>query len=125
MHTKAAMLSAFFDEVMEPGRGFLSPQRMSRALRMPLSDLSRVTHLHRNTLARKPQSDRVQARLGEIARIIALASDLVGNSDRAIIWFRHQPLAGFAHKTAEELVSEGHGRAVLKHLEMLTEGGYA
>jgi uncharacterized protein (DUF2384 family) len=119
------MLSAFFDEVIEPGRGFLSPHRMSRALGVPLSELSRVTQLHRNTLARAPQSDRVQARLGEIARIIALASDLVGNSHRAIIWFRHQPLAGFDRKTAEELVAEGHGRAVLKHLEMLAEGGYA
>ena len=48
------MLSAFFDEVIEPGRGFLSPHRISRALRMPLSELSRVTQLHRNTLARKP-----------------------------------------------------------------------
>jgi uncharacterized protein (DUF2384 family) len=119
------MLGAFLDQVIEPGRGFLSPHRMSRALRMPLSELSRVTHLHRNTLARKPHSDRVQARLGEIARIIALASDLVGDSGRAIIWFRHQPLAGFDRKTAEELVTEGRGRAVVKHLEMLAEGGYA
>jgi uncharacterized protein (DUF2384 family) len=119
------MLSAFLDQIIEPGHGFLSPHRMSRALRMPLSELSRVTHLHRNTLARKPQSDRVQARLGEIARIIALASDLIGDSDRAIVWFRHQPLAGFDRKTAEELVTEGHSQAVLKHLEMLGEGGYA
>jgi uncharacterized protein (DUF2384 family) len=119
------MLSAFLDEVIEPGGGFLSPRRMSHALRMPLSELSRVTHLHRNTLARKPQSDRVQARLGEIARIVTLAADLVGDSDRAVIWFRHQPLQGFDRKTAEQLVSEGHGRAVLKHLEILVEGGYA
>lgn len=119
------MLSVFLDQVIEPGRGFLSPHRMSRALRMPLAELSRVTRLHRNTLTRQPHSDRVQARLGEIARIIALASDLVGDSDRAIIWFRHQPLAGFDRKTAEELVTEGQGEAVLKHLEMLAEGGYA
>jgi uncharacterized protein (DUF2384 family) len=119
------MLSAFFEKVMEPGGGFLSPHRMSRALRIPLSELSRVTHLHRNTLARKPQSDRVQARLGEIARIVALAADLVGDADRAVIWFRHQPLQGFDRKTAEQLVSEGHAQAVLKHLELLSDGGYA
>ena len=84
-----------------------------------------MTHLHRNTLARKPQSDRVQARLGEIARIIGLAADLIGDADRAVIWFRHQPLQGFDHKTAEQLVAEGHGDAVRKHLEVLAEGGYA
>jgi uncharacterized protein (DUF2384 family) len=119
------MLGPFLDEVIEPGQGFLSPRRMSQALRMPLSELSRVIHLHRNTLARQPQSDLVQARLGEIARIIALASDLVGDANRAIVWFRHQPLQGFDRKTAEELVAAGHGEAVLKHLETLAEGGYA
>ena len=119
------MLTVFLEKVIEPGRGFLSPRRMSHELRMPLSELSRVTHLHRNTLTRKPQSDRVQARLGEIARIIALAADLVGDTDRAVVWFRHQPLQGFERKTAEQLVSEGHAQAVLKHLEMLAEGSYA
>jgi hypothetical protein len=119
------MLSRFLDEVTEPGQGFLSPRRMSEALCMPLSELARVAHLHRNTLARKPRSDRVQARLGEIAGIIAFASSLVGDTGRAIVWFRHQPLKGFDHKTAEQLVAEGHGAAVRKHLELLAEGGYA
>jgi hypothetical protein len=34
-------------------------------------------------------------------------------------------LQGFDRKTAEQLVSEGHAQAVLKHLELLSEGGYA
>jgi uncharacterized protein (DUF2384 family) len=119
------MLSRFLDEVIEPGQGFLSPHRMSRVLCIPLSELARVTHLHRNTLARQPRSDRVQMRLGEIASIITFASELVGDTSRAIVWFRHQPLKGFDHKTAEQLVAEGHGEAVRKHLEVLTEGGYA
>lgn len=119
------MLSKFLDEVIEPGQGFLSPRRMSQVLCMPLSELARVAHLHRNTLAREPRSDRVQSRLGEIAKIIAFAADLVGDTSRAIIWFRYQPLKGFDHKTAEQLVAEGHGEAVRKHLELLAEGGYA
>jgi uncharacterized protein (DUF2384 family) len=118
------MLSNFLDEVVEPGQGFLSPRRMSKALCMRLSELARVAHLHRNTLAREPRSDRVQSRLGEIARIIAFASELVGDTSRAIIWFRHQPLKGFDHKTAEQLVAEGQGDAVRKHLEVLADGGY-
>ena len=119
------MLNDFLDEVIEPGHGFLSPRRMSQALCMPLSELARVAHLHRNTLAREPRSDRVQSRLGEIARIIAFASDLVGDTSRAIIWVRYQPLKGFDHKTAEQLVAEGLGEAVRKHLELLADGGYA
>jgi hypothetical protein len=67
----------------------------------------------------------VQTRLGEIARIITFASALVGDTSRAIVWFRHQPLQAFDHKTAEQLVAAGQGEAVRKHLEILAEGGHA
>jgi uncharacterized protein (DUF2384 family) len=119
------MLNRFLRRVAEPKAGFISPRRLSEALHIGLADLSRVAKLHRNTLANHPGSEKVQARLGEIARIIAMASDLVGDEGRAVLWFRHQPLSGFDFKTAEELVSEGQARAVLKHLEMLADGVYA
>ena len=92
---------------------------------MPLADLARITRLHRNTLAGNPNSPKVQARLGDVARIIALASDLTGDAGRAVAWFRYQPLAGFDHATAEDLVERGHADAVIKHLEMLADGVYA
>jgi uncharacterized protein (DUF2384 family) len=119
------MLNAFLADITEPRRGFISPRRLSRALRMPVGDLARVAHLHRNTLATRPDSERVQTRLGEIARIVALAAELTGDHGRAVVWFRYQPLAGFEHKTAEQLIAEGHADAVLKHLEMLSDGVYA
>jgi hypothetical protein len=59
-------------------------------------------------------------------RILAEAAELLGDdADKAVLWFRHQPLAGFDHQTAEELVTAGHARAVLTHLAMLREGAYA
>jgi uncharacterized protein (DUF2384 family) len=119
------MLAAFLEDVTEAKQGFISPRRMSRALRMPIADLSRVTHLHRNTLTNNPRSDKVQARLGEIARIIVTAADLTGDVGRAIVWFRHQPIAAFGQRTAQELVMDGHADAVLKHLDTLADGGYA
>jgi uncharacterized protein (DUF2384 family) len=119
------MLAPFLAVITEPRRGLISPHRLSEALRMPLADLARVTQLHRNTLTRRPDSPKVQARLGEVARIIALASDLTGDPGRAVAWFRYQPLAGFDHKTAEGLVARGQAEAVIKHLEMLADGVYA
>lgn len=120
------MLSSFLDRVIEKKRGIISPQRMSDALHVALGDLARWSRLHRNTLASHPDSEKVQAHLGEIARIIALAADLMGGDERrAVIWFRFQPLSGFDHKTAAELVAEGHADAVRKHLEMLADGVYA
>ena len=119
------MLSAFLDEVIDRRRGAISPKRMSHALRVPLSHLARIAKVHRNTLARHPDSPAVQERLGEVARIVSTAADLLGgDARRAIVWFKHQPLAGFDGRTAEELVADGDAAAVLAHLEMLRDGGY-
>jgi uncharacterized protein (DUF2384 family) len=119
------MLSAFFETVSDPP-GVLSPQRMSESLKVPMARLAEIAHLHRNSLSRNPDSPAVQERLGEVARVIATASDLLGgDTAKAILWFKHQPLSGFSGKTAEELVEGGHIRAVLQHLEDLREGSYA
>lgn len=122
---RAHLLSSFLERVSEPKGGGLSPNRVSGALNMSVADLSRVTRLHRNTLTRTPGSPFVQARVGEVARIVAQAAEIIGDDDRAAIWFRHQPLAGFDGRTAEELVGAGHGDAVLMHLDTLLDGGYA
>lgn len=105
--------------------GGVSPERVGAALKMSVTDMSRLTRLHRNTLTRQPSSPLVQQRVGEISRILAAATALAGDENRAAVWFRHQPLAGFAGRTAEELVADGHADAVLKHLDQLADGGYA
>ena len=102
------MLHPFLDKMSDRELGGLSPANVGGALKMSVADLSRVTRLHRNTLARHPASPLVQARVGEVARIIAAAADLIGDDRRAAIWFRHQPLSGFGGQTAEELVTSGH-----------------
>jgi uncharacterized protein (DUF2384 family) len=119
------MLTQFLDKVTDPKRGGVSPARVGGALKMSVSDLSRLTRLHRNTLTRTPQSPSVQARLGEVARIVAAAAEIIGDDERAAVWFRHQPLAGFAGRTAAELVADGRADVVLKHLDQLADGGYA
>jgi uncharacterized protein (DUF2384 family) len=119
------VLNAFFEDVMDR-QGMVSPQRLSEMLRVPMSHLARIAKVHRNSLSQHPESPAVQARLGEVARVIATAVDLLGgDTAKAIIWFRHQPLSGFDGQTAEEIVADGHTDAVLAHLETLRDGGYA
>lgn len=119
------MLSAYLTDVTDP-RGVFLPQRISETLRVPMTRLAQIAKVHRNTLTQNPESPAVQERLGEVARIVATAADLLeGDSGRAVLWFRHQPLAGFDGQTAEELVAAGHADAVLAHLETLRDGGYA
>ncbi len=119
------MLSLFLNDVTDRSSGLLLPERISSSLHMPLTRLAQVANVHRNTLQRHPESPAVQTKLGEVARIVAAAADLLGDTGRAVVWFRHQPLAGFDGRTAEELVADGHADAVLAHLELLRDGTYA
>jgi hypothetical protein len=117
------MLTAFLTDIRE--RDFVSPQRMSRRLRLPLAELAKLAHVHRNTFAQRPESPAVQKSLEPMIRILTAAEQLAGDADRAIIWFRHQPIAGYDGKTALELVEAGHADAVMAHLEDLRDGAYA
>jgi hypothetical protein len=119
-------LSAFIDSVTDARQGMISPRRVGDALHMSLAEVARLAKVHRNTLRQKPDSPIVQERLGEVARIITAAAELMeADPHRAVVWFRHQPLAAFDGRTAAELTADGHGNAVLTHLEMLRDGVYA
>lgn len=116
------MLAAFLDDVRD--HDMIAPRRLAERLRLSMSALARLSRLNRNTMAARPESPAVQARLGEIARIVARAAELAGDEGKAIIWFRHQPIPGFG-KTAEALVEEGHGELVMEDLERMAEGVYS
>ncbi len=116
------MLATFFDDIRE--RDLIAPRRLAERLRLPMSQLAKLAHVNRNTMAAKPDSPAVQAKLGQIAAIVARAAELAGDEGRAIIWFKHQPIAGFG-KTAEQLVESGHAEAVMWTLESMEQGAYA
>ena len=120
------MLSAALAKVYDSDLHAISPERVAATLRVQLGEIARIADVHRNTLTRAPGSPKVQARLGETMRILSDATDLL-NADlaKAVVWFRHQPLAGFEGQTAEELVAAGHADAVMAHLRMLRDGAYA
>ena len=117
------MLTELLTDISE--RDYISPARISRRLRVPMSDLAKLTHLHRNTLSQRPEAALVQKGLAPIVRILTAAEELTGDADRAIVWFRHQPIAGHSGLTAMELVEKGHAEAVLSHLQDLRDGNYA
>lgn len=122
----AAMLSGPIADVYDPSLQAISPERVAATLKVPMADIARLAAVHRNTLARAPGSPKVQSRLGDVMRILTEAADLLdGDLGKAIVWFRHQPLSGFEGQTAEELLADGHADAVLAHLQMLRQGGYA
>ena len=104
---------------------FLSARRVSELLGVTLSDLSKLIGVARNTLTAKSGVRRVDAALSPVVRILAMASNMAGDEARAAIWFKHQPIPGWAGKTAYDLVAEGKAEKVMAYLEAVRSGVYA
>ena len=114
----------FIDYLRDPGTSapVLSPKRFSQALNIDLQMLAEQAHVHRNTISRAPGSRGVQDFLREALRIIKAATDLTGDLNKALFWYRTEPLAVFGYKTAERLASEGRTDDVLRYVSSLEAG---
>lgn len=100
----------------------LSPKRFSQALHIDLQTLAEQAHVHRNTISRAPSSVGVQRFLREALRVIKAGTDISGDVNRSLFWYRNEPLSAFGYKTAEHLVSEGRAEDVLRYVASLEAG---
>ena len=100
----------------------LSPKRFSQAMHIDLQTLAEQAHVHRNTITRAPGSRGVQDFLREALRVIKAATDLNGDLNKALFWYRNEPLSVFGYKTAERLVSEGRADALLRYVASIEAG---
>ena len=116
------MLAPFLDDVRQDD--LIAPRRLAERLRLPMSRLAKIAHVNRNTMAARPESPAVQAKLGQIAAIIAKASELSGDEGAAVIWFKYQTMASWG-RTPEDVVELGYADAVLEELERMAEGVYS
>lgn len=106
----------------ETGAAALSPRRFSEVFGMDIQTLATQAHVHRNTISRAPASDSVQRFLREALRVIRAATDLSGDVNRALFWYRNEPLQPFGYKSAEQLVSDGRTEDLLRYIESLEAG---
>ena len=111
----------FLKEPDEPAP-VLSPKRFSQAMHIDLQTLAEQAHVHRNTISRAPGSRGVQDFLREALRVIKAATDLNGDLNKALFWYRNEPLSVFGYKTAERLVSEGRTDDLLPYMASLEAG---
>jgi hypothetical protein len=116
-----AMVSGFVESLQEPRTPYISPKRLSKALGVKVANLAQLTGVHRNTL-RNPSSERLQSRMREMVKVISAATELTGDVDKAIYWYRNEPIADYGHRTAAELVADGHAEAVLAFIRDLENG---
>ncbi len=68
---------------------------------------------------------KARARLGEMAEIITRVSKWAGGPDRALAWYRAQPISAFGDRTAESLVNSGQAAALRDYLDSIAVGGFA
>lgn len=123
MNSAAFDISASsFGEKQSP---FLSARRVAENLGVTLSELAALAGVARNTLTARTGARRVDAALSPLVRILAMAGEMAGGEGRAAIWFKHQPIPGWAGKTAYDLVREGKADKVLAYLEAVRSGVYA
>lgn len=118
---RTTAISGFVESLQEPRTPYISPKRFSAALGVQVAGLANLAGVHRNTM-RNPASERLQDKLREMVRVISAAATLTGDVSKAIFWYRNEPIADYDHKTAAELVAEGHVEAVMAHLRDLENG---
>lgn len=123
MHASTLGVStSLFGDTTTP---FLSARRVAELLGVTLSELATLTGVARNTLAAKAGARKADAALSPVVRILAMAAEMAGDEQRAAIWFKHQPIPGWAGKTAYDLVGDGKADKVLAYLEAVRSGVYA
>lgn len=118
------LLSELMDKVRAPRAPYISPLRFSEMTGIGVTSLARYAGVHRNTVSRRPQSEKLQARLQDMLKAIAAASEATQDLSKAIYWFCNEPIADYRYKTPIELVSEGHLDAVLAYIEDVKNGTY-
>jgi len=110
------------DSIQEPRKPYISPARFAKAAGVSVQALAALAGVHRNTVSQHPESDRLQDRLRDMVKAIVAAVALTGDLEKAIYWFRNEPIADYRHKTAAELVADGRLDVVLTYLEDLRNG---
>jgi hypothetical protein len=106
----------------ENSRTALSPERLANALELPIQKLASLARVHRNTVSLTPTSPKLQDAMVDVVRVLSAAHALTGDIDRALFWFRNQPIPDFDHFTPMQLVEQGKVQAVIDYLESIGAG---
>ncbi len=112
----------FAERFREPNTPYLSPTKVGDFFGLRVQELAERARVHRNTPTARPHTAQLQKYLQEMLRVLAVATDITGDSERAAFLLRNEPLRAFGYKTADTLVQEGRSDAFIAYLESLGSG---
>lgn len=116
------LIVSLFSEGQPP---FLSAHRIRDVLGIEQSELATLVGITEGALTTKSRSRNDEQALRPFAHVLAMAIEITGEKNRATFWFKHQPIPGWAGKTAYDLVGEGKIDKVADYLESVQLGMYA
>ena len=118
----AVLQAPLAERFREPDTPYLSPARVGDFFGFRVQELAERAHVHRNTPTARPQAPQLQKFLQDMLRVLAAATEMTGDAQRAAFLLRNEPLRAFDYKTADALVQEGRTEAVIAYLQSLTGG---
>jgi hypothetical protein len=107
--------------------GVVAVDRVAAVFGMSKSQLAETVGLGVQALykADRASTPRTQARMREMLEIVSRVADWAGGTERAMAWYRAQPLAAFGGRTAEALVKNGKAGFLRDYLDSIAIGGFA
>ena len=112
----------FVERFRESNTPYLSPAKVGDFFGLRVQELAERARVHRNTPAARPHTPQLQKYLQEMLRVLAVATEITDDAERAVFLLRNEPLRAFGYKTADTLVQEGRADAVIAYLESLASG---
>jgi hypothetical protein len=112
----------FVERFRESNTPYLSPAKVGDFFGLRVQELAERARVHRNTPTARPHTPQLQKYLQEMLRVLAVATELTDEAERAAFLLRNEPLRAFGYKTADTLVQEGRADAVIAYLESLASG---
>ncbi|HBO3409699.1 MbcA/ParS/Xre antitoxin family protein [Pseudomonas aeruginosa] len=117
-----ALQEPFVERFREPNTPYLSPSKVGDFFGFRVQELAERAHVHRNTPTARPQAPQLQKYLQDMVKVLAVATEMTGDLERAAFLVRNEPLRAFGYKTADDLIQEGQADAVIAYLESLAGG---
>jgi hypothetical protein len=118
----AELQQPFIERFRESNTPYLSPSRIGELFGFQVQELAERAHVHRNTPTARPHAPQLQKYLQDMVRVLAVATEVTGDEQRAAFLIRNEPLRVFRYKTADTLVQEGRADHVVAYLESIASG---
>ena len=104
---------------------FVSAPEITARFGITQTELAHLAGVNHRAFSENEVKRKLDEAVRPLARIFTMASEMTGSDKQAALWFKHQPIPGWAGKTAFDLVLERKTDRVLAYLLSVQSGFYS